>query len=271
MAESRYTTNPTYKGSLLTDEFRSKISDSSWFPTHFIVSLVSRQDRRAKMVRKMAHAQLPYQLIDALTPSDDIIVKHYGQSCPLTGRWGTNGSRLGPVIACMVSHFKALRTFLESPDELAVILEDDVILRYDYKERLRQLIDKYANSPMFPNVIMIGPGLDPKNDELHATTNCTWGALGYIISRTYAQHVLATYDKPYVHLMQLTRRDGVRTILDKHGASSELITMKSGGLVCSIPLVIEQPNETSNTGNRIAFHEWMFSKFGYQNYVNDYP
>ena len=266
----RYTLNPVYKGAGLTESFKAVIGDPNWLPTHYIVSLVHRADRRSKMIRKMEYSGLAYKLVDAYTPTDEIIRTHYGFRCPLQKRWGCNGSTLGPVIACMVSHFKALREFLASADDIAVVFEDDVILRFDYRERIRQLIDKYKDAPTFPNLIMLSPGIDPNRDELFANTTSTWGALGYMITRTYAQHILNTYDRRYIDVSMIIRRDGIACILNKHGASSELIPMKSGGLVCSIPLVIEQPNEVSNLGNSISFHTNMFKKFGYENYITNY-
>lgn len=268
---SRYTTNPVYKGSPLSPEAQAILADPEWFPHHYIISLVQRTDRRSKMIRKMAHAKLPYTLIDALIPTDKIIYDHYARNIPLNHRWGTNGSKCGTVIACMASHFKALKAFVASEQPIACIFEDDVILRIDYHERLRQLIAKYIATPTFPNLIMLSPGIDPSKDELYPNTATTWGALGYLISRSYAEHVLKTYDRPYIELLNIIRSDRINCILNKYGASSELIPQKSGGLVASIPLVIEQPNEISNLGNNIGLHFNMFNKFGYNNYVQNYP
>ena len=266
----RYISSQSYRGCQLSDAFKSRIrAEDEWLPRHYIVSVPTATSRRTAMIRKTSRLGLDYKLVDAYVPTNPEIVNHYGRCRNLkTGKWGYS-SPMGGVVACMASHFKALKEFIESGDELGVIIEDDILFRIDYKERLGEIIHKYIDTATFPNLVTF-IGFNFPDDELtgNGKINDAWCTFGYLITRTYAQHVIATYDRPHYQLDIIIKTDRIPTSLDKFGASSELIVMKSGGLVCNFPLVIEdRTNHTSIIGNKAI----ELKQYGYHNFIPDVP
>jgi hypothetical protein len=261
-----YESNPSYRGVEISPEYKERVRSPDWMPRHFVVSVERATARRESMRRKLTRAGLDFTLVDAFTPNHPTIVTYYGRGRNLNGRWGC-GSRMGPVICCMASHFKALKTLIESGEEIGVILEDDVLFRKDYKERMRALMMKYVDAAQFPTLISFF-GQDGKTDDILDGMNKTWSTIGYIITKKYAEHVIHIYDRPHVELDKIIRTDGIKTVLDPYGGSSEIVTMKSGGLVVSVPMVIEDRQvHPSLVGNGPL--NW--SKYGLDNYVKDSP
>lgn len=257
-----FPSNPSYKGVTISDDYKQRVKSQDWYPRHFIVSVERAIDRRAAMIRKLDKSQLPYQIVNAYIPSDERIRTFYGRHLNLIrGIWGC-GSNLGGVVCCMASHFKALHEFVASGEEIGVILEDDVLFRVDYKERLRSLLNKYIDAPTFPTLISYF-GLDYSQDDIYNGVNKSWSTIGYLITASWAKEVLSRYDKPHSVLADIIKRDGIPTELDKYGASSELIIMKSGGLCVSVPMVIEDRQSHSSL---IGNGSLNWAKYGLHNY-----
>lgn len=263
--EPRYNHSPNFKGVKISKDFKELIKKPYWLPSHYVVSVKNAKDRRASIISKLIKNNLNYKIVDAYVPTDDLILNYYGKNKDMIfGKWGF-GASLGGVVCCMASHFKALKEIIKQEDEIAVIIEDDILFRKDYSERIRQILIKYSETETFPNLITytFSGGLAQGDQLIGDKINKCWSTIGYLITKKYAEDVIKTYDKTHEELDLILNLDGLPTALDQYGASSELIVMKSGGLICGVPLVIEDPRHESILGNI----KLNWTQYGMENYL----
>ena len=94
-------------------------------------------------------------------------------------------------IGCALSHIKCYKQFLKSQEELALILEDDILISKDINTIL-PLLSKIIQTHI-PSIILLTPNVDYKNEkQLNTKYNIGevisgFTALGYIINRAAAQ------------------------------------------------------------------------------------
>jgi GR25 family glycosyltransferase involved in LPS biosynthesis len=233
-------------------------------PHIYCVSLTSSIDRRNRMIQRFKHHNLLEQttFIDGV-PWKDSIIDRYNY-----GREGNDindpGFRKG--MGCFLGHLKAIRTFVEtSTDDGALIFEDDVLLRNNFREMYdgvwRNMPDKYE-----PTLISIGYMIENWTDTqsigklykeglFTISSKFNWGCQGYWISRDYAKRALDLYDRPF-------------KILDDEGIfrSSEVVIRQSKGVYCVPPLCIEEGVDSERAEADLPYHHNHFSHWGYNNY-----
>lgn len=160
------------------------------------------------------------------------------------------------VAACVIGHLRALRAFVDSKQSYGCVLEDDVLFRDDFVERINDYLVKYADQTLIQIFCISGQFDGPCRMGLYGTQ-------GYIISRDYAKLALERYDKP----MRYWSNDVFHT--------SEAIIMYSGGIcLSSDPLVIEdRRTHTLNGGDvtelnemRLRFRHYSYN-FGLHRYI----
>jgi GR25 family glycosyltransferase involved in LPS biosynthesis len=99
---------------------------------HFWINVDKNEKRKAFMERQFQYLNLTNYRVSAITPEnfDDVLAHKRPLSCKHPGCTSCEYE-----YACISSHIKALKTFLESNDEWCVILEDDVYLPFkiDYE------------------------------------------------------------------------------------------------------------------------------------------
>ena len=104
---------------------------------------------------------------------------------------------------CILSHLKAMKTFLASEAEYAVIFEDDADILPGFAENLRYIIKHtsgwgYVKLYSEPTKMLESP----KNPEgarvkLAFHKKLPWGAVGYMLTRNAAQKLLKLFEKGY--------------------------------------------------------------------------
>lgn len=233
-------------------------------PHIYCVNLLSSTARRARMERRFKH----HDLLDQTTfiegvPWQDPIIDRYNY-----GRAGNEindpGFRKG--MGCFLGHLRAIRTFVEtSTDDQALIFEDDVMLRNDFKQMYegvwRNMPDGYK-----PTLISIGYMVENWTDTqsigklykeglFTISSKYNWGCQGYWISREYAKIALELYDRPF-------------KTLDDEGKfrSSEVVIRESKGVYCVPPLCIEDGIDSDRKEDDLPYHHNHFSHWGYRNY-----
>jgi GR25 family glycosyltransferase involved in LPS biosynthesis/tetratricopeptide (TPR) repeat protein len=203
----------------------------------YCVSLPSSVDRRMKMVDQFARLRLRFEFVDAvdkkLIEADTEV--HRGER------------------ACLLSHLKTIKKFVEDGHESAVICEDDALFRNNFAPA----------SEAFPMLLLCPyvasfEGSDRIRDSLFTMTSNIWGACAYQITRDYAQKVLAAYDRP------MSEYEGPYL--------SELITTlceRLTGEVCAFvspPLVIESCGPSLIDHSHQERHRKYFSNFRSEDY-----
>ncbi len=158
------------------------------------------------------------------------------------------GRDLNPgEVGCFLSHILALKTFLASSEEFALILEDDFLMTGDFTERLKSItqmvnklpigtvsaINTYPSDYKYASEIMQEDG-----QSLLVTHRFPQSAVGILWTRKGAERVVAagaTAFIPYDNLLRF------------------LFTGTSEGYSVKPPLVVPSPVESDINNSNIAF------------------
>lgn len=198
-------------------------------PTIYVVSLGSAADRRARMIERLSAEQLPYVIVDACEAADPAVRDRAPEDC-------TDGT--ARVIACLVSHLRALLRFLASPATEAIICEDDVRPRREFARYFKELRDNIPDeAPMVALGYLVWQwdgfvwsGKDHTKENLTTIGHDLWGTQMYLVRRAWAAKCVERFGVAVDDI----DTDQIRT--------SELITRESrycGGLVAYPPLALE--------------------------------
>jgi glycosyl transferase, family 25 len=159
----------------------------------FAISLTSARRRRADL-KACLEGNIVYEIIDAIAGAD--LRGHELEYCKelysprLFRRLTLN------ELGCSLSHRKALRRFLETPAQFALILEDDAhIVRDDFPKMVEVLSSFTAfdilkvggNGRYVVDSVKIGTF---GSVDVHAVTKVGAGANAYIVSRMGAQKLV---------------------------------------------------------------------------------
>lgn len=185
----------------------------------FVVTHPTVVSRNENMERRLSY----FNLLDRThfiygEDKNSKLVEHYSYE---------GNKEYGPI-ACLLGHIKALKEFVKTETPYACILEDDVLLHNNFKERLDTI-------HMDEDIELIQ--LFTMSENEGKTRRGIYGTQGYIIRREYAISCLHKYDKPLAYWDKDTFQ------------SSEAIVMYSNGIILSEnPLVIEDMS-SSTIGN----------------------
>jgi len=198
-------------------------------PMIYVVSLACVPDRRKRMIDRLSSEQLPYTLVDACDGTDpEVIERATGARCDTDLR----------VVACLVSHLRALQQFLSTGADEAIICEDDIRPLRGFAQWFTQLRE---NIPDETPVVSLGylvwrwdgflwAGKDSTKQNLTTIGGDLWGTQMYLVRRSWAEMCLDRFARP------------VDQIVTSDIKTAELITRESrykGGLVAYPPLAIE--------------------------------
>ncbi len=101
-------------------------------PPVYFINLARRTDRRERLETRLHALGLTGIRIDAVIPDTIPARRHEAPS----GDRRKNRRMTIPEVACLMSHRRALETFLDSGAPVGVILEDDVILASRFAETI---------------------------------------------------------------------------------------------------------------------------------------
>ena len=156
----------------------------------YYINLARRTDRRASLERQLDRLGIKAERIEAVTPTD-LSPAQRARHCD-TGKlhWVTE-----PELSCSLSHHIALRTFLASEAEHALVLEDDVVLAPGLPALLASpmpscdvlRLETFAS----PQYLRSKPFARIAQGELFAMHGWCWGTAAYVISRRGAEILLA--------------------------------------------------------------------------------
>lgn len=164
----------------------------------YCINLARRADRWQYMTDLAARHSFQLVRIDAVDatdPAQQALIDAMIQSGPC----GTLGKG---ALCCTLSHAKAWRQFLETTDDYAVILEDDIIVSDDFETVVALIL---AAKPGLDLVkiecggsaargLLLGPALsDHAGRSLRACHQLATDAAGYILSRKGARVALQRY------------------------------------------------------------------------------
>lgn len=167
----------------------------------YVINLQTEQDRRERILSEAKRLALDLRIETAVIGAEldsDYLTKFEFESRRIIGRKLSSGE-----VGCYLSHLNCLEKFLNTQDEYAIIVEDDVKL--DSKlARFITSIEENKPSPLF-DVLLLGyrNGYGSfwgknvwNNHKLIRFVDCGYGAHGYLISRQGAEKILKFNQNP---------------------------------------------------------------------------
>ena len=158
----------------------------------YYINAASAVRRRAHLEARLAELSLAFQRIEAVTP-DGIDSRLKAKHCDRRQfRWLTESE-----LACSLSHIKALKTFLDSGEDVGLILEDDVHMA----SALPAFLATYGKSPhvdvlkieTLPTPVRVAARPLAAIDDgftIRAVYSQTNGAAAYIVTRRAASVIV---------------------------------------------------------------------------------
>ena len=231
---------------------------ASSVPTIYIVSLARAAERRSRMIARLSAEELPYIIVDASESTDPAVRDCAPEGC---------SDATLRVVACLVSHLRALEQFLATSAFEAIICEDDVRPRRDFARCFGDLRD---NIPDEAPLVALGylvwywdgfvwSGNDTSKENLTTIGADLWGTQMYLVRRAWA----AECSERFGVMVDDIETDQIRT--------SELITRESryrGGLVAYPPLAIEDlTGSILNPEAGVANHPEVINRWDSSLYV----
>lgn len=214
------------------------------------------QQRREKLESKFHHklnSTFELEFVEAI-PKDSPIVDFMSYQIPGLDIYPLNPGNSYALefnrpdtraqFACFLSHLKALRTFLQTGEPKAIIMEDDVLIDINFEERIKEISKEQDEMRPF-DFIVLGffptfDGLFRIGNDLCITQVRTVGAYGYLVVRETALKLVDKFDRPFRYHSKMT-------------ISSENIVREGSSYMTSNqqilvypPVFIEDPDTVSN-------------------------
>jgi GR25 family glycosyltransferase involved in LPS biosynthesis len=198
------------------------------------------EGRIERFLRYAEPLQIDFKVVNGIVPTDDefkLFEPHFLET------------HRAADVACTLSHVRAMKLFLETDDDIAAIVEDDVRFHKNFKSMIKILkqvirgggIDVLsfgACGDCYGEVEDIGEGMSILRDS---RVGNPFGTQGYILTRDYANRFVNAVSSPDVYeLLQ--------------GAIIADCSIVGPALGCRrislfIPIAIEDPSEQSIIGN----------------------
>ena len=270
----------------------------------YCINLEKSTKRLERMQRRFAVAGLTnINIIKAKTPGD---IKYYIEDidAKYIEKYYINTDEFLKDVACYASHMASLKAFVQSEYESCLICEDDILFHNDFMDIFNDITKISEGKNLISLSYMLTGDIDQnyihrdcKRDFVPGETwdvksqkkvynkmkipyetkklkmitgdniyhglwnidsNYVWGAQCYYIrSKKYAQSILSNFDQPFQFILR-------RKVTIK--ITSELIIKLSGGLLASIPLVIEDGIDSDRQPLDLPAHQLHFCRWNWKNY-----
>lgn len=242
------------------------------FPV-FCINMPSSTERHARMEQRFASAGIGDVIFVKATSYESGLVDYYAKG---STSWYSDPIQWRKDLACYASHLLAVRLFLATNASHGLICEDDILFRNDFRDHFDVLYQNLPEgAPLLSLSYMATTPFDTTPQTLQGVTpdelvdepgllwkyppENVWGAQCYLISREYAQKVLATFDLP------------IRELSEYGNLTSEIILQRSNGYLSAIPLVIEDCIDSVRKPLDIPYHLKHFCYWDWENYSESDP
>ena len=228
--------------------------------TYLCINLPQAEERRKSILAQAERLGVNIQLVEAVAGKDlPAEVPEYDRKRRkklFTKDLSAN------EIACTLSHKKALRTFLESEAEYAVIMEDDAVLSENFNAGIRELVDHlhgWEAAKLFTEDNSILYPLGAATADARAAVapvvsvfpkKISWVSVGWLYTRRGAEALLEGLSSFYfptdVEIAKVLCRKNIPTI----GVTPSLITTSDPDSVNSTIVTAESPRGITTTERR---------------------
>lgn len=159
----------------------------------YVINMDGQHERLQHMSEAISRMGLEYHRVEAVV-GRDLPAEELERWCPEVGTF----RRLLPAeIGCFLSHRRAWKLFLETPSELAVVFEDDVVFSGDAEKILRDLSWVPSDADIVRleawlsrSVVDIKPASTVAGREIRRLWSVQYGAAAYVITRQGAEKAL---------------------------------------------------------------------------------
>lgn len=235
-------------------------------PRILCINLERSKERKQRMTQRLKNLNLEFSFITAFDCLNEIAdpnnLLHQSWK-PLFMQYKTSKTYAAEK-CCLLSHLKAIKTFLDMNIEESIIIEDDVCFRKNFVDEFQEL---YTNIPQTQGIVLLGHMVDVFNSEV-----CEWAGREierYNLLKIKEQHLWGAQ-------AYLIRRDNALEVLKRFRSQSEkesdYILSESifripETLVAYPPLCIEECLDTNIQSDiELERHKKVFDRWGRSNY-----
>lgn len=164
----------------------------------YLINLNSRPDRLDWSRRQLMHLGIDFERIAAIGKQEARLLAGTARFCPHEDYSLSDGE-----LGCFLSHLKTWRKFLETGEDLCLILEDDVVT----SRSLRHFLDHVHEIKFEGDAIRLEtylrkvclknrPAYRVGSMALHNLHSAHWGAAAYVLSRRLAAKLVESPELP---------------------------------------------------------------------------
>jgi GR25 family glycosyltransferase involved in LPS biosynthesis len=243
---------------------------------------IAVKNRRNTIERALQRIRANYTIIDAVLTDSELVSWYHWHIVPSEQvhlhEQGAGGYVAGPwqtVVACFLSHIKALKTLIDDPDaEAAMIVEDDVVFLRDVELLWQRISDafKLLNDADVVRLSYLDHAkhISPRT-QAEFQLNGTWsGTQAYMISKQFAKLAVDTVDHPVRFLRNRFLSITSELVLNADFADTKVtvpVHPRCRVFVLQPPIAIERVDVKSTIGNSPHWQE--FAMYGFENYALD--
>ncbi len=220
----------------------------------YVISLQRAWERREHITNEFEKVNLPFEFFDAIdgTRLNDETLASVDRE---TRRKRITQPLDNAALACLLSHMSVFRELVRSGDRMAAIFEDDCLLSRDIRDVLGALETGPADfdavmlhkrggrrDPIkrFRPVRPVTPGHAMGRVRFH-----DFGAYGYVITRTGAEHMLREFPRPVHEIDWILPRFWENGMLNLYYLNPPVVFHNS-----SLPSYIEHTRRSSQAEMR---------------------
>lgn len=174
-------------------------------PHAFIISLPEDAHRRERLMTQLDNIKMPHTIINGVDGRKFDVTTHPNYDRKKRLRY-FGRDLLGTELGCLLSHKKALETFLETGNPHCIIFEDDAIISDNFLESIK-IITEGNDIPALVRFIDRSKVFKAKHKVLKElggginlvrTQATPGGAYAYFITRNGAHNILQHLEKIYM-------------------------------------------------------------------------
>ncbi len=190
---------------------------------YYVINLTSQNERRAFMQRQALSLGLNFSFIEAISGTSLTAEQLKSYDATTRHRYMARELTLNEI-ACVLSHRKAIQTFLETGSEFGVVLEDDAELRPHFVTAIHEAVKHWHGwevAKLYTNEGTLYPLMSPEDAAAaHSAAGVQailprkimWNSMGFLYSRSGAKKVVEGLQRfwrpadPQIGLILLTQR-----------------------------------------------------------------
>lgn len=222
----------------------------------FVINLPRATARKERLI-----VRLKYHRIFEQTKFVEAVDKDSKEVENVTKDVKITNSDVMKVIACLLSHLKAIKEFVKTEKKYGIIMEDDCVFDRDFRVKFNRYwksLTKKPNIMMLMHYVSDWKGLKIHPEGIGNITPTVWCAACYVISREYALKVLKVFEGKTL----------LKTGITPDYWKSEYITQNGEGVYVMEQLAVEESlSSYIQPDYQLQNHINYFKQYRYEKFV----